>query len=193
MAKNGLHLITPTSAALTAGGFTPGDETFTINPNGSVRFSSINSPGAQTFAVDGVFSDQYDNYRIVVRGVSQGNITVQMRLRASGVDDATASSYVSQRLQASGTTVSGSRSTSSLSSVAFFSSSQRSGFVMDIYGPYLGQSTAWRTVTVSGSSDALIDDYAGTHNQSISYDGFKLMSSSPNNFSGVLCVYVMRK
>jgi len=62
------------------------------------------------------------------------------------------------------------------------------GSTISFYGPYLVQPTAVRSVIVDDTSGAAITDVAGTHNQSVSYDGFNIFPAS-NNMTGLISVY----
>jgi len=183
MSKNGLHLITPTSIASTGTG-----NSSSISANGSVTFDNC-----ATLSLNGVFSADYDNYTIVMRFTNaSGTTTTQFRWRASGTDNSTASSYVTQELTANSTTVLGGRYTANLGYFGTAYATQRSGLVMNVYGPYLAQPTASRSVTVGDSSSAYFYDAAHTHNQSTAYDGMTILLSA-SSISGLLCVYGMRK
>ena len=180
--KNGLELIKPTSIASTGTG-----NSSSINTNGSVTFSSC-----ATLSLNGVFSSTYDNYMIVLRFTNaSGTTTLQYRLRASGTDNSTASSYVTQELTADSTSVLGGRYTANLAYFGTAYATQRSGLVMNVYGPFLAQPTASRSVTVGDSSSAYFYDAAHTHNQSTSYDGLTVLLSA-GTISGLVCVYGMR-
>lgn len=184
MAKNGLHLITPTSIAYTG-------TSASISANGSVTFSAV-SP----LSLNGVFSADYDNYMVVVRGASGTPWPYShIRMRASGTDNSTSNSYTSQLLYGSATSVTGSRSTGINTFDAFIGTSE-SGSVIHFYGPHLAQPTALRSVTTiasSGTSSTVLYDVASTHNQSVSYDGFSMIADSSHTFTGRIAVYGMRK
>lgn len=182
--KNGLHLITPTSIASTGTG-----NSSSINTNGSVTFSTC-----ATLSLNGVFSSTYDNYMIVYRGVGTGstNYNLRFRLRASGTDNSTASSYTFEQLVVSGSGVGiAERNTASLGWIGAISPTQRDGFVAQIYAPYLAQPTALRSVTVVGDTSASMYDQAMTHNQSTAYDGFTIWPAG-DAFTGLIAVYGMR-
>lgn len=182
MSKNGLHLITPTSIASTGTG-----NSSSINTNGSVTFSTC-----ATLSLNGVFSADYDNYMIVMRGTASANVYLEARMRVGGVDEASASNYYTyQMFYADSTTVAGSRLSQNEGRLANISNTQRWGFITNIYGPYLAQPTAYRTVTALDYASAYIEDYAGTHSLSTSYDGLTFLSSS-GSFGGLLAVYGMR-
>ena len=184
MAKNGLHLIKPTSVDKTGTG-----STATISANGSVSFSSC-----ETLSLNGVFSADYDNYMVVMRSLwnGSGNANFRIRLRASGVDNSTAGSYTFQELAVSGTTFSGARNSGDAPRSGMIASTQRNGQIMCFYGPYLAQPTAYRGINVSGTLNARIDDFSWTHNQSVSYDGLTIYPES-SSFTGLVAVYGMRK
>jgi hypothetical protein len=166
-----------------------------ITPS-SVAGSGVSLSGAKvvftaatTINVNGVFDSTYDNYLVVCRAESASNPYVNARLRLSGTDNTTASSYVAQRLLASSTTVSGARFTNDY---AFAGAGGRavdgSGSHVYFYGPALSQPTAARTVTVSDNNGGEIYDIAWTHNQSTAYDGFTFYPNT-SDLTGSLTVY----
>lgn len=177
----GMVLITPTSIASTGTG-----NSSSINANGSVTFSSC-----ETLSLNGVFTSEYDNYMVVCRSLRGGTAvdSIYGRLRVSGTDNSTASSYVYQYVYASGTTVAGARTTDNKGYFYASGSTQRSGFSSYIYGPNLAQPTAVRTVGVSGYLDAYLEDQAFTHNQSTAYDGFTMLMGSGTTLTGLVSVY----
>lgn len=183
--KNGLELIKPTSIASTGTG-----NSSSINTNGSVTFSSC-----ATLSLNGVFSSTYDNYMIVVRGTTSSGSGVQMRLRASG-SDASGTNYTQQYLYATSTSVTGARTSSATAfdiCAVWGSGSTQSGEVISVFGPYLSQPTAVRSIDISGdtTNGARLFDVATTHSLSTSYDGFSLLPNS-GSATGLIAVYGMR-
>lgn len=178
----GMVLITPTSIASTGTG-----NSSSIGANGSVTFSSCTG-----LSLNGVFSATYDNYKIILSGYGiGGNANILMRMRASGTDNSTASSYVVEVLEVDSTTVVASRVTASNWGVAGMYTAQRDGHEFSIYGPYLSQPTAVRCNSVFGYLNGYLSNTAGTHNQSTSYDGFTFYTS-PNSFTGTVSVYGLK-
>lgn len=182
---NGLVVMTPTSTAKTGTG-----STATINSDGSVTFSSC-----ETLSLNGVFTSSYDNYMISlnVKNTSGTNgFVTYYRLRASGTDNSTASSYVYQGLYAQSTSVGGSRSTQNFGALDDGGSGNRTGSTAYFFGPYLSQPTAWRSVCASGFQSGSTEDKAGTHNQSTAYDGLTIywtFGGSPVKSDGFITVY----
>lgn len=179
MPINGLVVMTPTSIASTGTG-----NSSSINADGSVDFASC-----ETLSLNGVFTSSYDNYMIVCRHSTSGSSTIGGRLRVSGTD-ASGSNYVRQRLSADSTNVSGARSTGTELDINLAANTQRIGWTMYVFGPQLSQPTAFRSVTVSDSSNARIFDFAMTHSLSTSYDGITLYpQAAATSFSGVVTVF----
>jgi hypothetical protein len=179
---NGMILIKPSSVNVTGAG-----SSATINSSGSVTFST-----AATLSLNGVFSSTYDNYVIDIRHLASSTDNFEYRLRLSGSDNSTSNSYVSQLINANGSTVSGSRTTSTIGRLSIVSDGQRSGDQVFLYGPALAQPTAVRAVSASGNSSARIYDHASTHNQSTAYDGITLIPSALT-FGGLVKVYGLRQ
>lgn len=174
-------LMTPTSISSTGTG-----NSSSIGANGSVTFSSC-----ATLSLNGVFTSSYDNYMIVVGQSATASGTgaeVRYRMRSSGADDSTASSYVTEYLIIDGTGESSGRTTTTNGYLSQATSTIQNGFTAYFYGPYLAQPTASRSVTMVGISSAYIYDLAGTHNQSTSYDGLTIIAQS-GTFTGLVAVY----
>lgn len=178
-AKPGMVLLTPTSIAHSG-------TSASIGANGQVTFTAVTS-----LSLNGVFSAAYDNYVIAMQMSCSGNDNYYYRMRASGTDNTTASSYVSQYIYAGSTTVGAGRDTQNYASISYMSSTARNGTQLLVYGPFLTQPTAARSIAVSGFSSAYMDERASTHNQSTSYDGITIFLGS-TNMTGTLTVYGVR-
>jgi urate oxidase len=172
--------MTPTSATATGTG-----SSATIGINGSVTFSSC-----ETLSLNGVFNTDYDNYMVSLRvNTDSVNNWVYMKVRASGTDAST--NYTYQRLVATSTTIVGERVSSATTGwrVGYFVTSPKSGYLSHLYGPFLAQPTAFRVVSASAEDNARVEEYAGTHSTSTSYDGLSLIHATPSGFSGLVSVY----
>lgn len=178
MPVNGLVTMTPTSIASTGTG-----NSSSINTNGSVTFSTC-----AALSLNGVFTSSYDNYMVTLRSSASLNPIIYMRFRASGTDNSTTASYVSQLLEGAANSVLGSRTTAQEGWFAYSSSTQRSGATGYFLGPNLAQATAWRSTSLYGVNNAVIHDMAGTHSEATSYDGFTLYPVT-GSFTGLVTVY----
>ena len=178
--KNGIRICKPTS--ITYSGTSASN-----SGQGSIEFSSVNE-----LILNGVFTSLYDNYMIVCRLQHSSASSITSRLALGGVTNSTSSSYSFQSLQANGTTVSASRTTPVSNvrwDISYSSGTQRAGFTMYVYGPSIAQPTAFRSVTISDTSDGEIIDYAGTHNQSVQYDGIRFYFGGVTGGTGLISVY----
>lgn len=177
MANNaGLTLVKPASISYTG-------TSATVGANGKITFTAVTA-----LSINGIFSSQFDDYLFVIGHVNVGTSAagVILRMRSAGVDD-TGSNYTQQGLMISGTSYGGSRSTTTFGIAAMSSNVHRSGDHLYVYGPYLAQPTATRTVNVRGEDNARLDDYACTHSLSTSYDGCTMGIGVP--WTGALTIY----
>ena len=182
MANAVFYLIEPASITYTGSA----NASASITANGSIQFSECSE-----LRLDGVFSADYDNYTVVWNGYALANINIYLRFRQSGFDNPN-NTHVSQGLYSSGTVVSADRRTSTNGYFMFSGINRNGGSVGEIYGPYLAQPTALRSVTVSSEAEVRTMDAASTESSSTQWDGFGLFTSS-SNFSGRVAVYGMRK
>lgn len=177
MPISAFKLITPTSIVVAGG-------TASVGQFGKVSFSA-----ATSLSLNGVFSSTYDNYMVAIRSIHSANQrAILCQLRSAGTN-ATGANYTYQYLEGTGGSVLAAR-TSSATSFVFGATSetQRSGDTTFVFGPFLAQPTAVRTINVNGNGSADLFDFASTHSLSTSYDGFTLSVSS-GSFSGEIAVY----
>lgn len=181
--KPGMVLIKPTSIAHSG-------TSASIGENGQVAFTAVSS-----LSLNGVFSADFDNYVLVCQAVANTSSNFDIRFRASGSDNSTANSYVAARTDITNTTVEAIRTTSNLANITGIGSFGRSGHVTTFYAPFLAQPTVFRTVAVyNEGGNAYMIETGGTHNQSVSYDGFTV--SNPHSparlFTGTMTIYGLR-
>jgi hypothetical protein len=173
-------MVKPTSIAYTG-------TSATLTTNGSVEFTAVTN-----LDLRGVFSSDYDNYTVIIRGNGTIDTALNVRLLLGVTPDSTSNSGVRQLLMSLGTTTSGVRSTSEFIPGGLGALTvSRSGNTATIYGPYLTQPTAGRVINASGTDGASIYDYAWTHNVSSSFDGFRIFPQS-GNITGLISVYGIR-
>jgi hypothetical protein len=174
---NGLVVMTPSSVAYNG-------TSASINADGSVVFSACSS-----LSLNGVFTGDYDNYMVTIRATGTNDTYVRCRLRASGVDESSASNYyVDQYLYALNTVVGASRTGTNGAQSFYFSNAQRSGNTAYFFGPFLAQPTAAREVGAVGYQNATLQEFAWTHSLSNSYDGFTFYPNA-GSLTGLLTVF----
>jgi hypothetical protein len=178
-AAPGMVLLTPTS-------ITHSGTSASVGANGQVTFTAVTS-----LSLNGVFSADFDNYVVSFNSTISVSTTIFYRMRLSGTDNTTASSYVSQVLYGSGTTVGAARDTNDYGSFYYSNTGGQNGCTQYVYGPNLAQPTATRSVAQNVAGGIYIEDYATTHNQSTAYDGITYWVGG-GGFSGALQVYGVR-
>jgi len=175
----GMVIMRPTTIVVAGGG----TETASIRAAGGVEFAN-----ATSLSLNGVFTSDYDDYMIVMRGNGNTNMDLRCRLRSSG-SDATGANYTKQQLTVNGTSVAAARITSNTDmDIGVFTATVRDGNTIWFYGPGLAQPTAVRSISVNGLSSAYLIDEACTHSLSVAYDGFTFYPSS-GEMTGLVTVY----
>lgn len=166
--RAGLAKVIPSSVAVGSG-------TGSADSLGTVTFS-----GASSISLNGVFSSAYDNYRIVCR--IDATADIQIRFRASGSDNSTASSYKQYRTY----NPYGSPTATGESLTFFYSGffdSNGGGLSMDVLSPFLAKRTNFSWTAADGN-------YAqfgiGIHTVASSFDGFTIFGPTS---TGTLSVY----
>jgi hypothetical protein len=152
-----------------------------INTTSFSGVTSVSLPAA-------TFSASYANYKLYFSGlIATGAAAVEGRLRVSGSDNATASSYVRQVLLADGSSVNGQRVTATNWDLGGWDTTLVNALEVDLINPFLASPTGMFYRTERSSSSAYFHTGCGTHNQSVSYDSFSLLCA--NNMTGNVRVY----
>jgi hypothetical protein len=176
----GLTLLIPSSVVVGSG-------SGSVSATGTVTFS-----GASSVSINDVFSATYDNYRIVFTGIASTGAGVHIRLRAAGTDNSTASSYVRQIVDASASSITTSRSTDNKWDTAGITSGLVAGYFYEMIDPFKASATGYILASIRNDGNAFFNPSAGTHNQTVSYDGFSLIAST-GTFTGSVSVYGYNK
>lgn len=182
-AINGLIVSSPTGspACVTVGA----GSSYTVNANGSVSFSSCES-----LSLNNVFSSTYDNYMISIAATATAAQNWHVRFRSGGVDNATASSYITQTTDANSTSLATQRTTADYGRWFYGGSVRRTAATMYLFGPYLVQGTTYRSVSASDLANSYMFDCSVNHSVSASYDGFTIFRASASGaITGKITVY----
>lgn len=174
----GMLVAVPSTVSATGAG-----SSASVDANGKVTFST-----AATLSVNGCFSSTFTNYRIVCDFDVSTNNDIDMRLRVGGTDNSTSNSYSHQFIYANGTTITGNRVTGTSMRVSGGNTTATNGISVDIYRPFLADTTAYCSNNANPTSSAFFLSFTGTHNQNTSYDGFSLICTT-GNFTGSITVY----
>jgi hypothetical protein len=155
--------------------------------SGLVHINTTTFTGSSSESFNGVFSAEYDNYRLVYQVLhSSGSVQVRVRLRASGADNSD-NIYTTRTLLAQSTTVSTSSALSTAGDLFVATSNDVNNGSIDIYRPFLGPRTQFLNFSKSDNDIRFtMIDHAKT--LLVSYDGFSLIPAS-GTISGIIRVY----
>jgi len=157
-------------------------------PIGLEFIESFSASGVTSVNINACFSNQYDNYLLVVRGVTASSTTLDWRLRNSGTTDSSAN-YDFQFLEAVGTSVGAGRVTAQTSGVVGSFRSVETGATMDIFSPFQARPTMVKTAFSNPFGEITYAGYASKHRLSLAYDSLVLLSSSNINITGSIYGY----
>ena len=166
----GLVPIVPPTVSVSGG-------TATANTLGVVSFT-----GATTVSLNGVFSSQYTNYRIVWRINTSASTTLVARLRASGTDNTGASSYVTAgqyfRSNSTNAAFSGITTAWSISSINSPAVGRAMG-TLDLSSPNISSQTVGTGNSLGHDSTSSMAMFTGyLHSVTTSYDGITFLPNS---------------
>lgn len=186
VAPMGLVAVAPTSIA---------------NSGGSASLSNytVSFSGVSSVSLNGVFSGDYDNYRIMWRmtAASSANTDIGMRLRASGSDN-TAANYGTQKLASFSATASADNNPNgnTVWNVGYVASANGDyqATTMDIFAPFDTKKTLMTALRQDYSSTTMfLQIVSGFNNQSTAYDGFTLYPVAGGTLTGSVSVFGYKK
>lgn len=172
----GLNLISPSSIANSGGSASAS--------GGEVTFTGVTS-----VSLNGVFSSDYDNYKILLRTkIASGNVELQSRMRLSGTDATT--NYNTQYIYATATSVGAGNNSTTYAQVAYVGASNWNLSDLTISGPALAESTAFICPTsyMNSASNVRMEQWFGLHTTATAYDGITFTVSG-SSVTGKLRVY----
>jgi hypothetical protein len=186
------QFLTKTSASSTYLSQSSASSTYApVAAGGLVLINTTSFSAASTISLNNVFSATYDNYKIQITLSSTTDADLQIRLRASGTDNSTASSYNNQRLLATSTTVAGIRQTDSYFRSINVRDNDFNALDFTFFRPFLTKPTLMNgLVTYGENSGSGLQFFVGGHNQTVSYDGFTFFGPT---ITGTVSVYGYKK
>ena len=173
----GMDLITPTSVAGSG---------VTLS-GGQVSFSA-----ATIVSVNGCFSSNYENYKIVFKILPSTNNELDMRLRVGGIDAIT--NYITQYVYAAGTTIATAPlGVSTYMQIAYLGSFNNNLTDLSISGPALASSTSAIALTSYANSASTVrhENWYGVHSTATAYDGATFFTNT-GTMTGTLRIYGLR-
>lgn len=183
--NGGLVPVIPNSIAVASG-------SASVSGNGLITITS-----ASTLSLNGVFTSAFRDYKVMYNILGASSIIMSSRLRASGTDASTASTYGAGRLYG---VDSGSGSQNNGYNDAFGlvpNSGAKNIGEITYLRPYLSVNTniyQWGAVWTGETSVTSMAQQFGfcVHSPTNSYDGFTLFNTSSANMTGTVQVFGIR-
>lgn len=156
---------------------------------GLVHVNTTTFSAVSSVSVDDVFTSEFQAYKIITSGVSSAaSSPLRFRLRLSGSDNSTASSYVRQVLEALNTTVSAGRLVEDAGACGGIASTLMTLSHLELTNVAMASATGFTSYTNTPVSGALVTLHAGTHNQTTAYDGITIYPTS-GTITGTIRIY----
>ena len=147
--------------------------------SGMTYITSGSCSAAGSLSINNCFTSTYENYRIlldVVLGSGSGNLN--LKFRASAADNSNANYNYSQ-LEASNTTVSGSRVTGATSArLTYLAANDLATVAVDVFGPQLSRATVFSALGTESLSLIGSNFMTGAFTAATAFDGFSLIPAS---------------
>jgi hypothetical protein len=159
---------------------------------GLVLLNTTSLSAVASQSINNVFNATYNNYKIIATGLTSSADGIYIRLRASGSDNSTANSYVRQTFNANATTLAGSRLTSNSWELGVWDTTLVNAVVIDLFNPFAASATGFLLDLLRSTSSAYLQVATGTHNQTVSYDGFTFYPGA-GTITGSVSVYGYNK
>ena len=176
-----------TGQVLTVAGGIPSWATPAAATSGLTLITTASPSAATSVNINNCFSSTYQNYIIYTNVSGTAGADFLIRLRASGTDATTG--YIYQALQATGSTVQGSRDTSSqVWAIGATRTSGRTFNQINIGNPFATAESSYFCISQDPLSGAFIDIRSGSNSNATSYDGMTIYVGS-GNFTGSIRVY----
>ena len=139
-----------------------------------------------------IFSADYDHYKAIIFGTTTTSAGINSRLRVGGVDNSTASSYVTQRGSSSGSSATADRGATAEFFLGSLHSSLKSAITVDFFQPFIATETVFLSEVLYAVDGARRSYQGGSHNQTVSYTGLNFFPTS-GSITGTISIYGYRK
>lgn len=155
--------------------------------SGLVHINTTSFSAVASQSINDVFSATYKNYKIVIDLVASTSIAFRARLRVSGADNSTASSYTSQEVRGSTTTAAAFQTVDSLFQFGY-ANTNPSVIELSLINPFETSNTSFACFGGRNDRSASV---SGFHNQSVSYTGITLIPES-GTITGTARIYGLK-
>lgn len=171
--ESGLVLLRPTSVSGTG---------VSMSGGGKVTFTA-----AAEVILDGCFTSQFENYRIVFSSSTSANSVIQFRFRKAGVDAATG--YTAQLTTSVTSTVTAGPIGSTVFGSFTATAALRRQMECTLFAPALPKITSWIVSAVLFGTNLAWGGLVGEHSTASDYDGLRIIPGAGGTMTGTMTVY----
>jgi hypothetical protein len=164
-----------------------------VSNYGLTLVKSQSFTSATILNLDGVFTSEFDNYKIIFTGQKSSTGYLYWRLRAAGAD--VTASYSFNGFRVSGTTT----NTNSTNGLGYLPSADAAGggayfsWLFEVYNPARTVFTPFTARWYSDNGSVYWSgDYIGNQNQALARDGFAISQDAGGSFTGQVKVFGYR-
>lgn len=161
-----------------------------INSVGLVHLTTETFSSSSSITIDNVFSNAYDNYKMIISVVGTANNQIQFYLRTSGVNN-TSANYQSDRFAMVAGSLSGYDwgNNSTTGAIGQHSNGVLSITNCDIYSPYaVSETILFASGTQNTNTDLRRYDWTSSFNSTTQFDGMQLYPVS-GTLTGKVIIY----
>ena len=175
----GLVPIIPSSVTVSSG-------SASVNSNGKITFTSCTS-----FAVDGIFSANFDHYRIIYAVTGAYTQTHAYKFRTNGVDNSGANYYFQEFYASVGSSGVGGWAGQTQGRMSYSIAGQRQTMAIDVINPFSTQQT--EALCQQGSAAPNLRITCNGHTGAVSFTGMNfLLGAGADGLTGTMKIYGYR-
>jgi hypothetical protein len=176
----------------TLGGLSPATPTTIANSGGSASLTenTVSFSGVSSVSLNGCFTTDYENYRVLIWGTASSSNNVQLRMRLAGSDASTSAYNYGAAYISTGAAAFETGATAQ--TVAFISrwiSGVNNATDIEMANPAIAADTNMTSTTGNGGSRF---DHFAYHDVATAYDGFSIIPGA-GTLTGSIAVYGYKK
>jgi hypothetical protein len=155
--------------------------------SGLIHINTTTYSAVASQSLDDVFSSTYDDYKIIIEGVSSADDGLFLRFRAGGVTDTT-DTVNTQKLSANTSSVTTARTSTTRGEVGSWRNAGRNSAFLELSNPFLILSTRVISQVSNATSGSVLNHLAIGTTATTSYDGILIFPNS-GTITGRISIY----
>jgi hypothetical protein len=156
--------------------------------SGLVHIQGFTASGVTSIDINGCFSSRFENYLLVVRGVTSAATSLNFRMRNAGTTDSSAV-YDSQWLLVNSSSITGAKVVAGTSGELASFRTSNTGVSATFYSPFQAVQTMVQAQASNAFSDVVQYNTASKHRTTSAFDSLNLFSTSNLDITGAIYGY----